>query len=225
MLPTSAQITAAIGGGLSVSLLDFFSKKTARVDGERWIALDLETTGLDPANDRIVEIGAIAIHRGNIELNDYFHRVLATSGEVKAENRIVHGVTAKEQYDGSATHDALGALVAWMGEAPLVGFFTEFDVKFLRTALASHANKQIAKKFAEQYIDLARIAPAVFPDAKAKSLGEWSATLGLPIRKQHRALADALATAHLLQRVLAKLQNEKKTWAELKSIESARRWL
>jgi DNA polymerase III subunit epsilon len=202
-----------------------FRKSTASHESDRWIALDLETTGLDPANDRIIEIGAIAIHRGEIVLHDYFHRVLSGSGTVSAENRVVHGVTAKEQYDGAALHDALDALIAWMGDAPFVGFFTEFDVKFLRTAIASHANKAAAKNFAANHIDVARIAPAVFPDVKAKSLGEWSAALRSPIHKQHRALADALATAHLLQRILAKLPVEKQTFNELRKIEPAQRWL
>jgi DNA polymerase III alpha subunit (gram-positive type) len=121
--------------------------------------------------------------------------------------------------------DALDALITWIGDAPFVGFFTEFDVKFLRTAIASHANKAVAKNFAAQHIDIARIAPAVFPDVKAKSLGEWSAALHLPIKKQHRALADALATAHLTQRVLAKLPAEKRTFQELQRVESAQRWL
>ncbi|MGL5001677.1 MAG: 3'-5' exonuclease, partial [Casimicrobium sp.] len=191
---------------------------------DRWIALDLETTGLDPANDRIIEIGAVAIHRGEIVLHDYFHRVLAESGTVTAANRVIHGVTAKEQYDGAALNDALDALLVWMADAPFVGFFTDFDVKFLRTALAGHANKAIAKSFAANNIDMQRIAPAAFPNVKAKSLGEWSSTLKLPIKKQHRALADALATAHLLQRVLATLPKEKRTFAELQRLESAAKW-
>ncbi|MGL4232969.1 MAG: exonuclease domain-containing protein, partial [Casimicrobium sp.] len=100
----------------------------------------------------------------------------------------------------------------------------DFDVKFLRTALAGHANKAIAKSFAANNIDMQRIAPAAFPNVKAKSLGEWSSTLKLPIKKQHRALADALATAHLLQRVLATLPKEKRTFAELQRLESAAKW-
>jgi DNA polymerase III alpha subunit (gram-positive type) len=206
-------------------VLNWFKRSESIVDSDRWIALDLETTGLDPANDRIVEIGAVAIHRGEMVLHDYFHRVLSGSGAVSAANRVVHGVTAKEQYDGAALSDALDALIAWIGDAPFVGFFTDFDVKFLRTAIASHANKAVAKNFAAQHIDIARIAPAVFPDVKAKSLGEWSAALHLPIKKQHRALADALATAHLTQRVLAKLPAEKRTFQELQRVESAQRWL
>jgi DNA polymerase III subunit epsilon len=192
---------------------------------DRWIALDLETTGLDPATDRIIEIGAVAIHRGEIVLHDYFHRVLAESGEVTAANRIIHGVTAKEQYDGTALNEALDALLFWMADAPFVGFFADFDVKFLRAALAGHTNKLIAKSFASQRIDMQRIARAAFPDIKAKSLGEWSAALKLPIKKQHRALADALATAHLLQRVLATMPKEKRTFAKLQCLESVAKWV
>ncbi len=205
-------------------MFDWLRKARPNASTERWIALDLETTGLDPANDRIVEIGAVAIHRGEIVLHDYFHRVLAESGKVTAANRIVHGVTAKEQYDGAALNEALDALLVWMADAPFVGFFTDFDVKFLRSALVGYASNVTAKSFASQRIDMQRIAPSVFPNAKAKSLGEWSAELKLPIKKQHRALADALATAHLLQRVLAILPKEKRTFVELQKLERMSKW-
>lgn len=205
-------------------MFDWLRKPATNPTNDRWIALDLETTGLDPASDRIIEIGAVAIHRGEILLHDYFHRVLSGSGTVSAQNRVVHGVTALEQYDGAALGDALDAFIAWVDQAPIVGFFVDFDVKFLRTALAGHANNAIAKAFAADRIDMQRIAPVVFPDCKAKSLGEWSAALKLPIKKQHRALADALATAHLLQRVLATLPNERRTFKELQAIEKASRW-
>ncbi len=207
-----------------MSLFDWFGRRNNDSSTDRWIALDLETTGLNPASDRIIEIGAVAIHRGEIVLHDYFHRVLATSGEVTAANRVIHGVTAKEQYDGAALNEALDALLLWMGDAPFVGFFTDFDVKFLRTALAGHTNPSTAKAFAAHNIDMQRIAPAAFPNVSAKSLGEWSAALKLPIKKQHRALADALATAHLLQRVLATLPEEKQTFSELQALQRVAKW-
>ena len=207
-----------------MSLIDWFGSTRRESTADRWIALDLETTGLDPAHDRIIEIGAVAIHRGEVVLNDYFHRVIAGSGTVSAANRVVHGVTAREQYDGAALSEALDALLLWMADAPFVGFFTDFDVKFLRTALAAHANKATAKSFASHNIDMQRIAPAAFPSIRAKSLGEWSAALRLPIKKQHRALADALATAHLAQRVLATLPHEKRTFSEMRRLESVSKW-
>ncbi len=194
-------------------------------DETRLVALDLETTGLDPKNDHIIEIGAVAIINGEVALGDYFHRVLASSGTVSTENRVVHGVTAAEQYSGASTLEALDALLLWMRDSRLIGFHTTFDIGFIRVALAQHTGRFDAKKFGAEFLDLAVVAPIVFPEQKARSLGEWSAALKLPIRKQHRALADALATAHLLQKIRANLPIEQASFDALKVIEAGRRWL
>jgi DNA polymerase III subunit epsilon len=194
-------------------------------DETRLIALDLETTGLDPKRDRIIEIGAVAIVNGEVALDDYFHRVLATSGTVSIENRVVHGVTAAEQYSGANMVEALDALLLWMRDSRLIGFHTTFDMGFIRVALAQHTGRVDAKKFGAEFLDLAVVAPIVFPEHKARSLGEWSAALKLPIRKQHRALADALATAHLLQKIRAALPSKNNGFAALKIIEEGRHWL
>jgi DNA polymerase III subunit epsilon len=190
---------------------------------ERWVVLDLETTGLDPQRDRIVEIGAVAVINGAISLSDSFARVIADSGTVSAANRVIHGVTASEQSDGSSLTTALDSLIDWMQDAPLVGFHTTFDISFLQSALHASGNAQQSKAFGKRHLDLAVIAPLVFPKLPAKNLAEWSATLQLPIRKQHRAVADALTTAHLLQRILCALPTP--TFASLATMQSGRRWL
>jgi DNA polymerase III subunit epsilon len=200
-------------------------KNTSPTDTSRVVALDLETTGLDPKSDRIIEIGAVAIVNGEVALGDYFHRVLATSGTVSSENRVVHGVTAAEQYSGANVSDALDALRAWMRDSRLIGFHTTFDIGFIRAALAQHTGRDDAKQFGASYLDLAVIAPIAFPNLKARSLGEWSGALKLPIRKQHRALADALATAHLLQKICAVLPPEARSFDAMKTLENGRHWL
>jgi DNA polymerase III subunit epsilon len=201
------------------------AKNTQSTDESRVVALDLETTGLDPKNDRIIEIGAVAMINGEVALGDYFHRVLATSGAVSSENRVVHGVTAAEQYSGANLPEALDALRVWMRDSRLIGFHTTFDIGFIRAALAQHTGHGDAKKFGAIYLDLAVIAPITFPSMKARSLGEWSTALKLPIRKQHRALADALATAHLLQKIRAALPPNAQSFDALKALENGRHWL
>jgi DNA polymerase-3 subunit epsilon len=191
----------------------------------RWVALDLETSGLDPKSERIVEIGAVAVHRGVVDLPDFFHRFNAEGTGVSRENRVLHGVTAAEQQDGTVLSTALDDLLGWMRDAPLVGFHTTFDLAFLRAALAAHFGDGVAGKFGAHYLDLAVIAPMVFPKISARGLGEWTLALKLPIRTRHRALADALATAHLLQVVLAALPESDRTFEALKSRETGRRWL
>ena len=191
----------------------------------RWVSLDLETSGLNAKTDHIVEVGAVGLHQGAISLGDSFHRINAEGGTLTGDNRVLHGVSAAEQRDGRPLTTLLDELIAWMQEAPLVGFHTTFDIDFLRAALAAHIGAKVAREFGRDYLDLAVIAPVVFPTVKARSLAEWTVALNLPVRKQHRAMVDALATAHLLQRVCAALPQEERSFHALKLRESARRWL
>lgn len=207
------------------SVLNWFRSPSPAVVSSRWVTLDLETSGLDPKRDRIVEIGAVAVHNGRVDLADHFQRLNTEGTGLSSANRVLHGVTAAEQRDGTPLTLALDDLLAWMRDAPLVGFHATFDIAFLRAALAAHLGSKAAAQFAVNYLDLAVIAPVVFPKTKARGLGEWTAALHLPIRKQHRAMADALATAHLLQRIVAALPVAERSFEALKSLESGRRWL
>lgn len=209
-------------------MLDWLRRSSAPCpagESARWIVLDLETSGLDPKRDRIVEIGAVALHAGAVDLADYFQRVNAESSALSGENRVLHGVTAAEQRDGTPLARALDDLLDWWRDAPLIGFHTRFDIDFLRPALSAHVGNGVAQTFGAAFLDLAVITPTVFPRVQARGLGEWSAALGLPIRRQHRALADALTTAHLMQRVLSALPVAERTYEALKARESDRRWL
>jgi len=206
-------------------MFDWFRKASAIACSPRWVALDLETSGLDPKRDRIVEIGAVSVHNGMIDLGDYFQRVNAEGSGLSGENRVLHGVTAAEQRHGSPLALALDDLLTWMRDAPLIGFHTTFDIGFLRAGLVSHVGSKAAQLFGAHYLDLAVIAPVVFPQIKARGLGEWTAALNLPVRKQHRAMADALATAHLLQKIFSALPPAERTFEALKARESDRRWL
>ncbi|MCS6996072.1 MAG: 3'-5' exonuclease [Casimicrobiaceae bacterium] len=200
-------------------------KEQAGASARRWIVLDLETTGLDPDADSILEVGAVAVHDGIIELADRFHRLVSSSTLAKAENRVVHGITVAEQDRGVELATVLDELLAWRAAAPLVGFYTSFDTAFIAAALRRLGRASAARAFAEETIDLALIAPTLFPGVRARGLSQWRRILALPVRRAHRALVDALCTAHLLQRCLAQLPPEKRTFAELKAIERARRWL
>lgn len=206
-------------------MFDWFKKGASTVRSPRWVSLDLETSGLDPKRDRIVELGAVAVHDGMVDLGDYFQRVNAEGSGLTGENRVLHGVSAAEQREGSPLSLAMDDLLGWMRDAPLIGFHTTFDIGFLRAALAPHVGSKAARLFGAHYLDLAIIAPLVFPNVKARGLGEWTAALRLPVRKQHRALADALATAHLLQKVFVALPPAERSFDALKAMESDRRWL
>ena len=60
----------------------------------RFVVLDSETTGLDPRNDRLITIGAVAVHAGEIRLDDSFSALLLVPENTSAVT--VHGVTRDE---------------------------------------------------------------------------------------------------------------------------------
>src|SRR6185436_18016525 len=75
------------------------------IDQVRFVALDCETTGLNPRTDRIVTIGAVAIVENEIVLGDSFETLLKVSVNTGAVT--VHGVTRDESRSGVEERDAL----------------------------------------------------------------------------------------------------------------------
>src|SRR4030095_10655942 len=77
----------------------------ASIDQVRFVALDCETTGLNPRTDRIVTIGTVAVVEGEIVLNDSFESLLKVSMNTGAVT--VHGVTRDESRGGVEESEAL----------------------------------------------------------------------------------------------------------------------
>jgi DNA polymerase-3 subunit epsilon len=76
------------------------------------------------------------------------------------------------------------------------------------------------------WLDLAHLVPAFFPEHAARTLDDWVRVFGIENYARHDALADALATAQLLQVVLARAEKSGETRTrELASHARARTWL
>ena len=76
------------------------------VDENRWIVLDVETSGLDPYRDRLLAIAALAIqvdpisHKITIDLSDSFEAVLRQEEVSDKDNILLHGIGAHAQRSG-----------------------------------------------------------------------------------------------------------------------------
>ena len=171
----------------------------------RWVVADVETSGLNPAMDRLISIGAVAVTNGAIDLNDSFEVVLRQEAISTDENILVHRISATQQRDGVAPNEALKAFVQYVGDSPLVGYHAQFDEMIIARAVRRHLDVAYGKR----WLDLAALAPALDPvgvldrtelvrGARARSLDWWLHRYGIIIRKRHHASSDALATAQLL---------------------------
>lgn len=161
----------------------------------RFIVLDLETTGLNPAKDKVIAIGAVAIDRMAIPLSDQFDLILRRPELDIRETVLIHGIGPEALTRGHETQDALLRLLEWMNGDPILAFHSAFDRKFLEKAL----RQQLNYTQPHTWLDVAELMPAFFPHALEgnKRLDNWADHFGLEIAARHHAAADALATAEL----------------------------
>lgn len=156
---------------------------------DSYVCLDLETTGLNPKTDRIIEIGAVKVKAG--EITDRME-TLVNPGRA-LEERIVEltGIFDEQLVDAPDIADVLPELLTFIGEDILLGHAVLFDYSFVKKAAVNHKFK-----FEKSGIDTLRLARKFLPELESRSLGALCRHFGIA-HNAHRALADAQATAAL----------------------------
>lgn len=164
------------------------------MDNERFfIAFDVETTGLSPNREKIVEIGAVK-YRG-AEAVAEFQTLVNPGMPIPPVVIGVHGITDEMVKDAPTIAEVLPALMDFIGEGELVAHNATFDLRFLNAALERHGYPL----FANPVHDTVKLARRAFPGLQFYGLGRLVVSLGLP-QSTHRALADARACGELFRR-------------------------
>ena len=156
---------------------------------DSYVCLDLETTGLNPKTDKIIEIGAVKVRAG--EIADRME-TLVNPGRA-LEERIVEltGICDKQLSDAPDIMEVLPELLAFIGEDILLGHAVLFDYSFVKKAAVNQKFK-----FEKSGIDTLRLARKFLPELESRSLGALCRHFGIA-HNAHRALADAQATSVL----------------------------
>jgi DNA polymerase-3 subunit epsilon len=198
--------------------------RAARAD-ERWVVVDTETSGLDPVNDRLLAIGAVAVDRIGICLGDSFEVLVQNLVPGDKANTVIHGIGYEAQRDGMQVPGALAAFASYVAGAPCVGYHSPFDRAVLARSAAS-AGKSLPLP---RWLDLAPLATALMPEVDrrgSRSLDDWLEVFDIDVVTRHSAAGDALATAELLLhlRALAARQGIA-GFKALVRVSEQRRWL
>lgn len=155
-----------------------------------YIALDVETTGLDPVRNRLLEIGAVKV-QGRTVCGTY--ETLVDAGvPVPARIRELTGITDEMRRTGKRTEEAIRGFLEFRGELPVVGHNVSFDYGFLKQAAA-----EAGCVFETGALDTLKIARRVLPELPSRTLTAMCAYYGIDQGNAHRALDDA-RSAHLL---------------------------
>ena len=192
---------------------------------QRYVVVDVETSGLDMKRDRLIAIGAVAVQGGGIDFADAFQIVLQQREASSTENILIHGIGAGEQRAGVEPAAALLAFLDFVGKSPLVAYHAFFDEAMLAKAMRTHLG--VTPSFF--WLDLAWVLPELFPDFRRDgrvALDDWLAHFGIENIQRHNAVSDAYATACLL--LLAHARGTARGLdhaAAFARLEKARRWL
>src|SRR5207237_9306888 len=156
-----------------------------------YVALDLETTGLDASRDRVIEVGAVAFTADGV--TSTLERLADPGRSVPEAVLRLTGIDPGDLVGAGSPQAALSELAEFVRGRRPVGHGAKLDVDFLVTAGYWPDGVEILDT-----LDVARI---LLPDAPSHSLPVLAGDLGLEQPRPHRALDDADATRQLLLRL------------------------
>jgi DNA polymerase-3 subunit epsilon len=175
-----------------------------RCDAVPWLALDLETTGGDPARDEIVSFGWVAVDGARIDLATARRRIVRLAGAMTPDSATVHRITDDEAAAGVPLADALGELLAALAGRVLIAHHARTELGFVAAACRRVYGGDIVMPAVDTLaIAGRRLSRAGQPPPGSLRLGALRRQHGLPRYPAHDALSDALSAAELLLALMA----------------------
>lgn len=158
-----------------------------------YVCVDLETTGLDPKRDRIIEIGAVKVRNGVKE--GEFSALIHPGRELKKEITELTGIRTEDLVDAPGIEEVLPDFLLFSEDLPILGHAVLFDFSFLKRAAVN-----MGKGYERNGVDTLQIARKYLPELESRGLGYLCSHFQIP-HTAHRALEDARATATLYEKL------------------------
>ena len=166
------------------------------------MALDFETTSLDPAKAEIVSIGAVRIQGNQVLTGEALSIKVQPPASLSAQSVVIHGLRHQDLQQGMTLEAALRLLLAFIGPRELVGYHIAYDLHILNLAcqrLWGLTLPQRGLEVSRLYHDrLYRRYPDAVIDLQLAAICQH---LGLPALPLHDALSDATAAALIFLRL------------------------
>lgn len=161
--------------------VDFITKhRSYESKGDKFIALDLKTTGLFPDVDEILEISAVKFSNKK-KVETFYSSVNPENDKIEAPQII---------------DDVIGNLIIFLEEHPIVAHNVSFDIKFIRNACQKHleANKC---ELNNEIIDTMKLSREMYPRLANHRLETVSKHIGFNSKEIHRTTNDALISSKI----------------------------
>lgn len=155
------------------------------------VAIDIETTGLDPHNDAIIEIGAVRFNGHRVESE--WSTLINPGRPISSFITQLTGISNDMVKNAPPVKAVINDLADFVGDVPVLGHSVGFDLGFL-------ARQNILRY--NEPIDTYELAAVLLPTASRYNLGALGQALGILLPATHRALDDARVTHAVYVRLL-----------------------
>jgi CBS domain-containing protein len=164
--------------------------------------IDTETTGLDPAKARVVQLAAVRLAVGQLTEQGAFSSLVKPDQPIPAAATRVHGIDQSTVADAPSFTEVWPKFESYIGEGVLIGHSVGFDIAVLkRECQRIGVTWQPATS-----LDVGLLAQIVAPNLAGHSLDSLAAWLDVEIVGRHSALGDAAATARIFLALISRLR-------------------
>lgn len=164
--------------------------------GNNYAVIDVETTGLRPERDKIIEIALVLVDQGEITYT--WHTLINPTQAIPASITRLTGIDDELVKNAPEFSEISARILDLLEGRELVGHNVGFDLSFIEN--------QLGVLLPNDTLDTVKLAKMIMPNPRSLRLNSLTKEIGLEHTQAHRALEDAQATANLLlwlrQRVL-----------------------
>ena len=160
-----------------------------------FVAFDTETTGFSPANERIIEIGAVKYRGGKIVASSHW---LINPG-IPIQNSFVHHITDEMVAGHPPFADTYKAFIRFVGDSVLLAHNASFDVRFMQAEIERNQLEPLSNPV----VDSLALFRKWYPDAPSHKLAALAKQLALPTGSAHRAEDDSRTLLLILDQWLS----------------------
>ncbi|MBN2541409.1 DEAD/DEAH box helicase [bacterium] len=156
-----------------------------------FVAIDIETTGLDPDRESIIELGAVRFENGII--TGKFSSLVHTKHKLPLFIVKLTGINDEDLKTAPKLEEALPEFMEFMGDSPIVGHNPDFDLGFINAKLPLLSMPQIKK----QPFDTVTLSRILLPQLISHNLETVASFFNIDYDTLHRAVDDAILSGEI----------------------------
>lgn len=172
---------------------------------EDYVVFDLETTGVSPYNDEVIEISAVKARKGKVV--EEFSELVNPKRTIPFAASRVNNITDDMVSNAPFFDEVLRHFLEFVGEDVLVGHnIQSFDMKFIYRDCERYFHQLITN----DYVDTLILAKRCFPEWRHRRLGDLANYYGISTQGAHRALVDCRMNQRVFELLGKEMNTEKK---------------